>query len=94
MTRFHFKFEEDGLDIFLLKDLNKTLSTIIIILRPKITKVRTGLDFGSIWGIFSTFTKEAQPSKEEMRMRVCQEWGWMKKKDVRTRPQCPCISPR
>ncbi len=29
MTRLHFKFEEDGLDISLLKDLNKTLSTII-----------------------------------------------------------------
>jgi len=47
-----------------------------------------GLDLGSIWGIFLTFIGEAQPSKEEMRMRVCQEWGWMKKKDVRTRPQC------
>jgi hypothetical protein len=29
VTRLHFKFEEDGLDISLLKDLNKTLSTII-----------------------------------------------------------------
>ncbi len=71
MTRFHFKFEEDGLDIFLLKYLNKTFSTMIITLRPKIMKVRTGLDLGSIWGIFFTFTWEAQPSKEEMRMRVC-----------------------
>ncbi len=29
MTRLHFKFEEDGLDISLLKDWNKTLSMII-----------------------------------------------------------------
>lgn len=71
MTRFHFKFEEDGLNIFWLKDLNKSLSTVIITSRPKITKVGMGLDLGSIWGIFSTFTKEAQPSKEEMKMRVC-----------------------
>jgi hypothetical protein len=29
VTRLHFKFEEDGLDISLLKDWNKTLSMII-----------------------------------------------------------------
>ncbi len=94
MTRFHFKFEEDGLDIFLLKDLNKTLNTITITSRPKIMKVRMGLDLGSIWGIFPTFTWEVQPSEEKMRMRVFQEWGWMKKKNVRTHPQIPCILPR
>ncbi len=29
VTRLHFKFEEDGLDISLFKDLNKTLNMII-----------------------------------------------------------------
>lgn len=55
MIRFHFKFEKDGLDIFLLKDLNKTLITIIITSRPKITKVGMRLDLGSNWGVFWTF---------------------------------------
>jgi hypothetical protein len=42
--------------------------------------------FFTIWGVFLSFVGEVQPSKEEIRMRVCQVQGSMKKKDVKAHP--------